>query len=142
LSSRQDVEGRVNVGIRRLIAGSVLNNERIAKEVGLRLPDMQALSMIALAEDQVTPKDVSAATGLPSSSTTRVLDRLEQAGYVRRVADPADRRTVRLEIVQDKLTELQRHYAEISAGMDKHNSRFGVGELETVARYLEELTAQ
>ena len=33
-------------------------------------------------------------TGLTTGATTRLVDRLEQAGFVRRVADPADRRRV------------------------------------------------
>ncbi|WEX91820.1 MarR family transcriptional regulator (plasmid) [Sinorhizobium garamanticum] len=35
------------------------------------------------------------ATGLTSGATTALIDRLERAGYVERIADPADRRRYR-----------------------------------------------
>ena len=41
--------------------------------------------------------------GLTTGAVTRVIDRLEQAGYVRRVPDPADRRRVIVEVVPDKV---------------------------------------
>src|SRR5881296_3860142 len=46
-------------------------------------------------------------TGLTSGAVTRVIDRLEQAGYVRRVTDPADRRRVVVEVVPEKVAAVQ-----------------------------------
>ena len=46
-------------------------------------------------------------TGLTSGAVTRVIDRLEQAGYVRRVPDPADRRRVIVEVVPEKVAAIQ-----------------------------------
>lgn len=37
---------------------------------------------------------------LPQSTTTRLLDQLEQAGLVRRVADPANRRATLIEVTE------------------------------------------
>ena len=41
--------------------------------------------------------------GLTTGAVTRVIDRLEQAGYVRRVPDPTDRRRVIVELVPDRI---------------------------------------
>ena len=45
--------------------------------------------------------------GLTSGAVTRVIDRLEQAGYVRRVPDAADRRRVVVELVPEKMAALE-----------------------------------
>ena len=50
---------------------------------------------------------LSEITGLTSGAVTRVIDRLEQAGYVRRVPDPADRRRVIVEVVPEKVADVQ-----------------------------------
>ena len=45
--------------------------------------------------------------GLTTGAVTRVIDRLEQAGYVRRVPDPADRRRVIVEVVPEKVAAVE-----------------------------------
>ncbi|MGO4613864.1 MarR family winged helix-turn-helix transcriptional regulator [Nocardia sp. 2YAB30] len=139
MSRRAEVETRIQVGLRRLVANSVLTNERIAKQVGLHAQDLQALNVISLSEEPMSPGDVSAATGLPPSTTTRVVDRLEQAGYLRRVASPHDRRKVTLEADPAKMRDLRGQYTTINHNLDTHSAQFTLAELETVARYLEQL---
>ncbi|WP_051181358.1 hypothetical protein [Nocardia vinacea] len=63
VSRRAEVETRIQVGLRRLVANSVLTNERIAKQVGLHSQDLQALNVITLSEEPMSPGDVSTATG-------------------------------------------------------------------------------
>ncbi|MFS0712547.1 MarR family transcriptional regulator [Microbacterium sp. 2P01SA-2] len=46
---------------------------------------------------QVKPGDVAKYLGISTASTTSLLDRLESAGYLRRVPHPSDRRSVYLE---------------------------------------------
>jgi DNA-binding MarR family transcriptional regulator len=53
---------------------------------------------------QLTAGEISRETGLTSGAVTAMLDRLEQAGYVRRLRDPADRRRVLVELT-DKARE-------------------------------------
>ena len=45
--------------------------------------------------------------GLTTGAVTRVIDRLEQAGYVRRTTDPADRRRVVVEVVPERVATVQ-----------------------------------
>jgi DNA-binding MarR family transcriptional regulator len=47
---------------------------------------------------QMTAGQLAAATGLSSGAVTTLLDRMEQAGYVRRIADKVDRRRVLVEL--------------------------------------------
>ncbi|MDG4858604.1 MarR family transcriptional regulator [Streptomyces sp. T-3] len=73
-----------------------------AAAVGLQATEWYALSQLTLAGG-LTSGQLSDRTGLTTGATTRLIDRLERAGYVRRVSDPADRRKVVVEPVGEAL---------------------------------------
>ncbi|MFJ3949560.1 MarR family transcriptional regulator [Streptomyces sp. Je 1-4] len=77
-----------------------------AEAVGLTASEWYALSQIAL-EGTLTSGGLAARTGLTTGATTRLIDRLERAGFVRRAADPADRRKVVIEPVTDSLDRVE-----------------------------------
>ncbi|MFB7577271.1 MarR family winged helix-turn-helix transcriptional regulator [Streptomyces sp. NPDC056165] len=70
----------------------------------------------------MTPGELAARTGLTTGPTTRLIDRLEQAGYVRRVPDPGDRRKVIVEPADSPadldriMTPARQRIGEILAG--------------------------
>jgi DNA-binding MarR family transcriptional regulator len=139
MSSSDD---RIAYAMRRVIADAVLTNERIARGVGLNVVDLQTFGVILDSRRQLTAGEISALTELPTSTTTRVIDRLEKVGFVRRTSDPSDRRKVFIEPILEKLASFQNAYAEIVADMSRLNEGFSTAELDTVARYLEAMVAQ
>ncbi|MCZ4557888.1 DNA-binding MarR family transcriptional regulator [Rhodococcus sp. PvR044] len=74
----------------------MLHAQAGAKAVDLGATDLYALNILEL-NGAMTPGELGARTGLTTGPTTRLIDRLEQAGYVRRAADPGDRRKVIVE---------------------------------------------
>lgn len=92
-----------------------------AEAAGLHASEWYALSLLDL-EGSLTSGELATRTGLTTGATTRLIDRLERAGYVRRAADPADRRKVVVEPVPDALAGVEaivgparRHIAGILA---------------------------
>jgi DNA-binding MarR family transcriptional regulator len=92
-----------------------------AEAAGLHTSEWYALSLITL-EGSLTSGELASRTGLTTGATTRLIDRLERAGYARRAADPTDRRRVIVEPVPDALGRIEeavgparRHIAEIMA---------------------------
>ncbi|WP_228566181.1 MarR family winged helix-turn-helix transcriptional regulator [Nocardia sp. SYP-A9097] len=81
---------------RRYLSSVVLHAQAGAKAVDLGATDLYALNILGLS-GAMTPGELGARTGLTTGPTTRLIDRLEQAGYVRRAADPGDRRKVIVE---------------------------------------------
>jgi DNA-binding MarR family transcriptional regulator len=67
-------------------------NIAVAHQLGLPLADLQCMGL--LADGPSASGYLAAQLGLTSGAMTRVLDRLEHAGYVTRAADPSDRRRV------------------------------------------------
>ncbi|WP_227979645.1 MarR family winged helix-turn-helix transcriptional regulator [Nocardia spumae] len=92
---RDDDPGQV---FRRYLSAVVLHAQAGAKAVGLGATDLYALNILELS-GAMTPGELGARAGLTTGPTTRLIDRLEQAGYVRRTPDPGDRRKVVVEPV-------------------------------------------
>jgi DNA-binding MarR family transcriptional regulator len=76
----------------------MLHGHAAAKMCGLGATDLYALNILELA-GPMTPGELSARTGLTTGPTTRLIDRLEQAGYVRRGPAADDRRKLIVERV-------------------------------------------
>jgi DNA-binding MarR family transcriptional regulator len=133
---------RIAYAMRRVIADAVLTNERIARGIGLNVVDLQTFGIILEAGRPLSAGEISATTELPTSTTTRVIDRLEKGGFVRRTSDPADRRKVVIEPIHERLASLEDSYAQIVEDMSRLNSGFSAADLDTVARYLETMVAQ
>ncbi|WP_405494645.1 MarR family winged helix-turn-helix transcriptional regulator [Nocardia sp. NBC_00511] len=141
MSKRTDATARIQISIRQLIARAVFVNDSIARQLGLRLVDLQVLNLMSLPDGPATPGDITEMTGLPSSTTTRVLDRLEAAGFLRRVSDPADRRKVSLELDTDRLADFESRYRELRSANAARQTLYTEAELELVAGYLEQHVA-
>ena len=92
---------------REYLAALVLFHQAAAHRAGLGATDYQALNLLELRGPQ-SPGQLSAALGLTTGATTRLVDRLAEAGYVDRGADPSDRRKVTVRL------------RGVPAGLDQH----------------------
>ena len=72
--------------------------------------------------------------GLTTGAVTAVIDRLVEKGYVRRVADPADRRRVMVEITELMEERAGRFYAPLAEASFPALSRYSIAELEAITQ--------
>jgi DNA-binding MarR family transcriptional regulator len=77
-----------------------LMNQAAADRIGINATDLNCLNILSFS-GQTTAGELARATGLTTASITGVVDRLEQAGYVRRERDPRDRRRVVIRLVRE-----------------------------------------
>jgi DNA-binding MarR family transcriptional regulator len=71
-------------------------------EYGVSPEDWGVLTMLRLRKQvQVSPGALARDLDLSSGATTSRLDRLEEAGYIRRLPDPDDRRGVLIELTDE-----------------------------------------
>jgi DNA-binding MarR family transcriptional regulator len=136
LSTRQRLGEQIAVAMQEVIASAVLTNERIARSIGLNVVDFQTYGVLLRNGEPMTPGQVSQATELPSSTTTRVLDRLENKGMVERRPDPTDRRKIWVHALPFDEERVTAAYGEILRQMEDVHAGFTVAELQTVLRYL------
>ncbi|TQM29320.1 MarR family winged helix-turn-helix transcriptional regulator [Nocardia bhagyanarayanae] len=106
---------------RRYLSALMLHGQAGARAVDLGATDLYALNVLELG-GPMTPGELGARTGLTTGPTTRLVDRLEAAGYVRRVPVPGDRRKLTVELVGTSaeldrvLGPARRRVGEIIAG--------------------------
>jgi DNA-binding MarR family transcriptional regulator len=80
--------------------------QTIAVRLGLSESDIKALEVL-VDGDPVTAGRLAELLNLSTGAVTRVVDRLEQAGYVRRTTDAADRRRVVVQVVPERLSAIR-----------------------------------
>lgn len=123
--------------LQRQVVAAVLGNEKVARAHGLLVTDLQTLHLLVLREDVRTPGQISEVTGMPTSTVTKLVDRLENAGYLRRAPDPADRRRTVLALVPERIAPLRVLYGRTDQEFDDLSRTFTPEELSTVVRYLD-----
>lgn len=69
-------------------------------------------------KDDIPIKELSQKTGLAKTTLTGMLDRLEGAGHIQRVFDPADRRAVKIRLT-DNARNMREKYEAVSEEMNK-----------------------
>jgi DNA-binding MarR family transcriptional regulator len=68
-----------------------------AERLGLNDTDLHCISIVQNSGG-LSAGELAAEAGLTTGAVTGVIDRLERAGYARRVPDPGDRRRVKVEV--------------------------------------------
>jgi DNA-binding MarR family transcriptional regulator len=136
VSTRKQLGEQLALVIQEVIASAVLTNERIARSIGLNVVDFQTYGVLLRGGEPMTPGQVSQVTELPSSTTTRVLDRLEAKGMVERRPDPSDRRKTWVHALPFEDAGVTAEYAEILRQMEEAHAGFTVAELQVALRYL------
>jgi DNA-binding Lrp family transcriptional regulator len=94
---RADLEMAFFTAMRQTGALMQLMTQAAADRVGINATDMQCLNILSF-RGQMTAGELAKATGLTTASITGVIDRLEEAGFVRRERDARDRRRVMVEL--------------------------------------------
>jgi DNA-binding MarR family transcriptional regulator len=82
---------------RRYISAEVLHGHATAEAAGLNATDFFCLNLLSLS-GPLTAGQLAQQTGLTTGAATRMIDRLEKGGFVRRSRDAADRRQVIVEV--------------------------------------------
>jgi DNA-binding MarR family transcriptional regulator len=130
--------------LRRVTFQGSLFGQTVAIRLGLSESDVEALELLIEAGG-TTAGRLAELLGLTTGAVTRVIDRLEQAGYVRRYPDPADRRRVIVEVVPHRTETVESLLERLDSAADAEAGRYTDAQLATIEDFLgrmAELTAQ
>ncbi len=114
-------------------------DEAAGDRLGVNRTDLRCLSVVSQA-GAMTPSALADATGLTRGAMTTALDRLERAGYLRRVRDQKDRRSLRVEPVKEAMKGVLELYGPIAAEGARMLQKFTAAELSAVLKILDEST--
>jgi DNA-binding MarR family transcriptional regulator len=112
-------------------------DERVAEKLKLSRTDMRCLDLL----DRLGPMtagQLADESGLSTGAVTFLLDRLEEAGMVRRRRDTEDRRRVWVELMPSAQKRLLRMQAPIVEEMRAVTQRFKAEELAIVRDFMRE----
>jgi DNA-binding MarR family transcriptional regulator len=112
-AERDDLHARLQAELEQTIAAGILLQQAVADRLGLNLADFKCLTALS-GMDAATAGDVAARTGLTTGATTRMIDRLERGGWVRREPDRHDRRKVIVRPVPEKVARIGPLFAGMS----------------------------
>jgi DNA-binding MarR family transcriptional regulator len=128
--------------LRRVNLQGSFFGQTVAIRFGLSESDIETLEQL-IDMGATTAGKLAEITGLTSGAVTRVIDRLEQSGYVRRVPDPTDRRRVIVEVVPEKVAAIQSTLDRYSDAGAEEISRYTDAQLALISDFLtkmEEIT--
>ena len=113
--------------------------EGALSDVGLSLAKLGALRHLVLATEPLSLSHLAERHCCGKSNVTQLVDRLEADGFVSRVADPEDRRTIRAAVTDSGRAAYERAstlLAELESSLD---ARLGVVPRAELARQLKAL---
>lgn len=114
---------------------TVLFHAGIASLLDLHPTDYKVLGMLERL-GPLSAGEIARRSGLANASVTNLVDRLEQKGFVRRVADPTDRRRVIAEAVPDQLASARSLFASTRRSLARLYDRYSDRDLSVIADFL------
>jgi DNA-binding MarR family transcriptional regulator len=123
---------------RELSARTILLHQAIADRLGLSATELKCIDFADRAGRPITAGDLAELTGLSTGAITGILDRLEQAGFVRREKDRKDRRQVHIRLLPQRARELKALYEPIAEASKALSAHYGERELGIIGRFLDE----
>jgi DNA-binding MarR family transcriptional regulator len=136
-SSKRKIFDELIDEVRRSQSATDRFDQAVADAIGLNRTDMRCLDVIQR-EGPVSAGRLADETGLTTGAITTVLDRLERAGYARRVRDADDRRRVLVELTPEAFHGAGDFYAEHIALAERNYGRYTERELELLLEFVRE----
>jgi DNA-binding MarR family transcriptional regulator len=101
---REDTIQAINEKFREMSTETIMFHQAVADILGLHVTDHKCLDFIYRFGAMPAGR-LAELTGLTTGAITGIIDRLEEAGYIRRTNDPKDRRRTIVEPTRNKKLE-------------------------------------
>ncbi|HWE66128.1 MAG TPA: MarR family transcriptional regulator [Acidimicrobiales bacterium] len=135
--SRSDLVAQLRSEIVGYFGAASDFDERVDKKFKLSRTDMRCLEILGRL-GPMTAGQLAEESGLSTGAVTFLLDRLEEAGMVKRRRDTEDRRRVWVELVPSAQRRLQQVQQPIVEEMREVSQRFKAEELAIVRDFMRE----
>jgi DNA-binding MarR family transcriptional regulator len=140
---REEVIRAISDKFREMSTETIMFHQAIADVLGLHITDHKCLDLITRYGSMPAGR-LAELTGLTTGAVTGIIDRLEEAGYVRRTNDPKDRRRTIVQPTQNKKLEkkIEMLFVPLRDRMHKLLSAYSDSELtfllEATTKFLEQ----
>jgi DNA-binding MarR family transcriptional regulator len=133
--NRESAVDAVVRALRRVNFEGSLFGQSVAIRLGLSESDIAAIEWL-VDLGPATAGRLAELMGLTTGAVTRMIDRLEQAGYVRRRPDPADRRRVIIEVVPEKMAAARATLDSVARASSEEIGRYTEAQLQLINEFL------
>jgi DNA-binding MarR family transcriptional regulator len=136
--SREDIQrliGEVGIEVRRHQNAQDAFDDAACAFLGINRTDGRCLDILDQ-HGQMTAGALARESGLSSGAITTLLDRLERAGYVRRVRDTADRRRVLVELTDEARRRAGAVWGPIAAEAGRDLAAYDEEQLRFIRDFL------
>jgi DNA-binding MarR family transcriptional regulator len=110
-------------------------DQAVADTLGLNRTDMRCVDILDRGGG-LTAGQLAQVTGLTTGAVTTVIDRLEAAGYARRVRDTEDRRRVHVELTERAREAAGDFYGEHAELAERLYDRYTTDEIELLLDFV------
>jgi DNA-binding MarR family transcriptional regulator len=136
---RAQIAGEFGAAVRK--TGSLMNlvGQAAADRIGINATDLNCLNILSFS-GELTAGELARATGLTTASITGVVDRLEKAGFVRRVRDTKDRRRVVVHLELEKaLSEVATVFLPMMRDWQQLAAQYTDDELRLIVHFYSQM---
>ncbi len=136
--------------MRMLSTQAIMMHQTVADNLHLSLTDYKCLDILARFGSMTAGK-LTEKCGLTTGAVTGVIDRLERAGYAKRIDNPVDRRSVIVELAWDRksvesyekiMSPLEQKMSRLTAGYTNEELAFFTGFMEKIVEVLHQETME
>jgi DNA-binding MarR family transcriptional regulator len=139
--SKSELIGELITRYRIAANHDVAFDKLAAARLGVSVTDLQCLNIIQ-SRDGMTAGELAAQSGLSTGAVTAVIDRLERAGFARRVRDEHDRRKVIVEVTPAFYARADKIWGPAAADWQRVlGERFSDAELDIIVAFLGQVEA-
>jgi DNA-binding MarR family transcriptional regulator len=119
----------------RYISAAVRFQVAVAHQLDIPVSDVHGLAAL-LETGPAGVRRLADLIGMTTSAVTRLVDRLERGGYVRREPDPADRRRTVVHVVPEQVAQIAAYYEPLNARWQRQISQYSDAELRFLLEFL------
>ncbi|HEX2178737.1 MAG TPA: MarR family transcriptional regulator [Actinomycetota bacterium] len=134
---RRELKEQIGYAGRILSTAAVMYHSAVAAKVGLGATDEKALDLLERL-GPLSAGELSAHSGLAPASVTGLIGRLEAKGFARRIPNPADGRSVLVELNRQNTEAMAGLFEDLSASLNELLDGYSIEQLETILHFCTE----
>ncbi|WP_312180882.1 MarR family transcriptional regulator [Arthrobacter sp.] len=137
---RQLPEDDIRARIQQLTIRQQRFDRYLASELGVDAPGLEAMDHL-IATGPATPTELARRLGISTAATTLVLNRLEEAGHIRRDRHPSDGRKLIVTAAQSSADRAYERVLPMIEGVEELIEGMSAQERTAVQEFLDRLVA-
>jgi len=126
---------------RALSTTTVMFHSALANRVGLSATEDKAMELLDRL-GPLTAGQLAEYSGLAGASVTALVDRLERKKFARRIPNPNDRRSVLIEVVQERTRSIEALLTSWVGELTELFNRYDDRELKVILEFLEQAASR